>query len=258
MRRPRRQDKAFTLIELLVVIAVIALLMAILMPALAAARKQASSRVCQSNLRQLGMAMNLYTLDHENKTMPFTHTNGEYWFHQLAPFLAAADYKKNAKDHLRDMQVAFCPLAKRQDRTEDAFWGSASKAWRFLGGEGGYGLNLWLLPDNKVYTDGLPPENHFKRYSDAKADVPLLGDCVWVGSWPFDRDTMPADVSGETGYPGYPHAEGRFMGRFCIERHAKAINVVFVDTHVAPTMLPDLWGLRWHRHFKTAARPAVP
>ena len=70
--------RAFTLIELLVVIAIIALLMAILMPALNAVRKQARSNVCQSNLRQLCLAMNLYALDHEDKTMPFSHQSGEY------------------------------------------------------------------------------------------------------------------------------------------------------------------------------------
>ncbi|MHC4737526.1 MAG: prepilin-type N-terminal cleavage/methylation domain-containing protein [Planctomycetota bacterium] len=54
------RKKAFTLIELLVVISVISLLMAILMPALARARRQGKTIVCLSNLRQLGIAAQLY------------------------------------------------------------------------------------------------------------------------------------------------------------------------------------------------------
>ena len=92
--------RGFTLIELLVVIAIIALLMAILMPALSYARKQARSTACQSNLRQLCLAMNLYALDHDDRTMPFVIAVGEYWFHQLAPYLTAKDYKNNPEQHI--------------------------------------------------------------------------------------------------------------------------------------------------------------
>ncbi len=104
--------RAFTLIELLVVIAIIALLMAILMPALSYVRKQARSSACQSNLRQLCLAMNLYALDHDDLTMPFSHQPGEYWFHQMAPYLSAKDYKDNPAEHIEGvMKVTFCPMA---------------------------------------------------------------------------------------------------------------------------------------------------
>ena len=120
------ERRAFTLIELLVVIAIIALLMAVLMPALNYVRKQARASACQSNLRQLCLAMNLYTLDHEDKTMPFSHQAGMYWFHQMAPYLSAKDYKNNPEEHIEGvMKVTFCPLAKRQDRSEESFYGSA-------------------------------------------------------------------------------------------------------------------------------------
>lgn len=253
------RNRAFTLIELLVVIAVIALLLAILMPALRRAREQARARGCQSNMRQLCIAMNLYTLDHEDKTMPFTHQAGRYWFHQLAPYLNERAYQDNPEEHIEGMmRVAFCPSTKRQDRSGDSFYGTARLAWRFMGGEGSYGLNLWLLPDDPIYAPAFPKENFFRAYSDTRGDVPLLGDSMWVGSWPFEGDEVPDDLTGEVGYPGYTHGKGYFMGRFCIDRHDRAINIGFVDSRVARVSLEDLWTLRWHKQFKPIKRVSIP
>jgi len=55
------------LIELLVVVSVISLLMAALLPALGSARKRARSVVCQSNLREWGMTLNLYAQENEGR-----------------------------------------------------------------------------------------------------------------------------------------------------------------------------------------------
>src|SRR5690349_10744742 len=61
-RRP-----AFTLIELLVVIAVIAVLAAILFPVFSQAREKARQTTCNSNLRQLGMALAMYRADYDER-----------------------------------------------------------------------------------------------------------------------------------------------------------------------------------------------
>lgn len=64
--RPRRRRAAFTLVELLVVVAIIAMLIAILLPALKGARAQSKSAVCLSNQRSIGIAIQSYALQNKD------------------------------------------------------------------------------------------------------------------------------------------------------------------------------------------------
>jgi prepilin-type N-terminal cleavage/methylation domain-containing protein len=73
----RSARRAFTLIELLLVVAIIALLISILLPAIAHARKSARTAKCESNLKQLGIAMHTYGADFQDNLYSFSWRAGQ-------------------------------------------------------------------------------------------------------------------------------------------------------------------------------------
>jgi len=80
----------FTLIELLVVIAIIAILAAILFPVFARAREKAKQASCQSNLKQLAIAVIMYAGDHDGQMPGYTYdaVDGHgWWYKKLPPYI---------------------------------------------------------------------------------------------------------------------------------------------------------------------------
>jgi prepilin-type N-terminal cleavage/methylation domain-containing protein/prepilin-type processing-associated H-X9-DG protein len=90
----------FTLIELLVVIAITAILAAILFPVFSKARAKAQQSTCQSNLKQLGTAFDMYKSDHDGIYPCALSIGGEYgskfWRHEIDPYL-------------KSPKIAICP-----------------------------------------------------------------------------------------------------------------------------------------------------
>ena len=93
--KARLTSHGFTLIELLVVIAIIAMLAALLLPALARAKVSAKATQCRSQMRQIGLATRLYADEHEDllpRSQHSANANNMYpWERAIAPNLGGRD-----------------------------------------------------------------------------------------------------------------------------------------------------------------------
>jgi len=249
----RRFLAGFTLVELLVVIACIALLMAILMPALAYARQQARTIVCQSILGQWGKIFAMYTIDNNGHFA--SGSSGKMWTQTLAPYT-------------KEPELRLCPMATKpvSDVTDinnlpgSKFlaWGKFDSTYASLGLEGVYGSygmngNVSNDPPDMIGLYGQSLKNNWRR-SDVRGanNIPLFLDCAYLGAIPDNNDEPPQFDGDFVSGLSYPN-----MKAFCIDRHRGYINGLFVDFSVRKIGLKQLWKLKWHRKFNVNTDPPV-
>jgi prepilin-type N-terminal cleavage/methylation domain-containing protein len=180
----RLSRRAFTLIDLLVVIAIIAILMAILMPALQRIKKQARGVACQSNLHQWGMIWAMYTQDHDG-------------YFPTAVLTWRALVKQYHKDE--DQEITLCPVATKL-YSEGAM--PPLGAWEQTRDQGGrdrsdrpyassYGINQWVYDAPQVVGGRILEQIWRTANVKNASEVPLFGDCAITGATPNHGDQPP-------------------------------------------------------------------
>jgi prepilin-type N-terminal cleavage/methylation domain-containing protein/prepilin-type processing-associated H-X9-DG protein len=214
--------RGFTLIELLVVIAIIAILAAILFPVFARAREKARQTSCLSNMKQIGVAVNMYVQDYD-ETYPQK-------YYGAMPSGQYAEYGFNFRElllpYIKNDQVWQCPSRPptlRNCHYTGYDWGRGSSAWLGRLHGGSYGLNAGRY--------GRPPGSRDEGVAGVKAsqieDVAgtvfvTESDCLFMNpgfTWrddPFGADHM-----------AYPHNDG-FNNTYC-DGHAKWLKETTVE-----------------------------
>jgi prepilin-type N-terminal cleavage/methylation domain-containing protein len=253
---------AFTLIELLVVIAIIAILAALLLPALSRAKLKGQEAACRSNLKQMGLGFVMYLTDH-GKTFPVNYTPDQFWM-------------AKALINTPSNPIRICPAAPVPGNrvAGSEAWGSAIAAWYGpktspvqwnTGFEGSYGMNGWTYSDEGSLGSG-GDDQHFSKEGQFQMPTrnPVFADCAWADGWPTASDLPARDLLADQ--------TGTMMARFCIGRHGSArrpppkvaagaplpgsIHIVFVEGHVEAVKLDNLWQMYWHRGYVLpATRP---
>jgi prepilin-type N-terminal cleavage/methylation domain-containing protein/prepilin-type processing-associated H-X9-DG protein len=255
--------RGFSLIELLVVIAIIAILAALLLPALASAKRKAQSAQCLNNARQLTLGV----LENANDGAG-TFSGYRYNKNEDSYYLWMGGVSGKQKQILR------CPATEAPSPLP-AFYtaGASDRMWAHVESAtniflGSYAFNGWLY-DHPKYAGAAHPEWMISKQTKVQnpALTPVFCDAVWVDMWPIETDSPADDL-----YDGMFADSG--MGRCTILRHGGAnpggaprvfdtsqtlpggLNMGFADGHTEFTRLERLWQCNWHLNWQPpATRP---
>jgi prepilin-type N-terminal cleavage/methylation domain-containing protein len=177
--------KAFTLIELLVVIAIIAILAAMLMPALERARGAAQKTSCAQNIHNLGLALSMFRDDHNDQWNVGDCTFYDYAGCQTMAFVMNDGY-------LQDWDVLVCPSLDSPGRREPMLYRQGTSWSRCVwptarAGTGGENYQPWFGPEEFCYFF-----DEFRVPSDAAPDRVIAADglamCTEYGPEPANHD----------------------------------------------------------------------
>ena len=218
--------KKFTLIELLVVMAILGILVSILLPSLTKARATAKAGVCSSNLRQLGLGVEMYESDY-SKTPPailvFADSSHITWLAQIAK------YFESTNTSLSTMAPFNCPANEFQAYYTSYGWG---RRYESYGGNGWNGVRL-----NSATPPG-PPSRALGIMSssiESPADLYLAADAVYYRFANQDGGNHPDCGSGEgAGYPCMiKYNAGDKNHGYLRYDHLKKLNMLYADKHVS-------------------------